>query len=100
MSKVCNICGFIAAERSTTGSMKLHALRKHGEQDYLSLFEEKTEKRKENGAEKAPKKKVEKPEQVKRLLNKNDPDEARAIAEGYRYMIENGPDPDNWDLVK
>lgn len=101
--KICSICGFVAAERSTTGSMKLHALRKHNEPDYLSLFEEKTDEKTELPRRSAPKEqkpKAEKPEKVKRFLNKNDPDEAKAIAAGYRFMIENGTNPDNWDLVK
>jgi len=101
--KTCNLCGFVAAERSTTGSMKLHALRKHNEPDFLKLFEENTdEKQKSTGGStsNAPKKKAEKPEPITRLLNKADPDEALAIAAGYRFMVENGLNPDNWDLVK
>lgn len=98
--KVCSICGFVAAERSTTGSMKLHALRKHNEPDYLSIFQETHEEKVEKQAARTKQSKAEKPEKVKRFLNKNDPDEARAIAAGYRYIVENGPDSDNWDLVK
>lgn len=103
MPLICNLCGFVAAERSTTGSMKLHALRKHGEPDYLKLFEGNAEPKAKNTAgstTNAPKKKAEKPEVIKRLLNPRDPDEARAIDSGYRFIVENGPDSDNWDLVK
>lgn len=101
MPMICKLCGFTAAERSTTGSMKLHALRKHDEDDYLSLFQDSSKQKPEKPAQKPKKSKVDGSDSVKRLLNPKDPDERRAIAEGYKYMVEHGPNPDtDWDLVK
>ena len=98
--KICNLCGFIPATRSTVGSMKLHALRKHNEPEYLKLFTETTEEKTVLDPGTVPKKKAVKLVKEKRFLNPSDPAEAAAMAAGYRYIIENGPDPDNWDLVK
>lgn len=93
----------MAADRSTAGSMQLHALRKHGEHNYLSLFQETHEEKREKGAPWLKENNVKTPKKVNndnwRLLRSSIPEEKAAIRAGFvEINAVNGIDPAEWEV--